>query len=258
MHAVGSIVIAALLCAVPGPAAGQTQRDPHINTADREKALFHHRLGWQFLGSEAWGNARDEFLKALELVPRMASAQYGLGKAYMGLKEYPSAVQAFSDCRDAYQYHAGRELAAQLPLNQQRQEQVRELRDAIRVQQSGSAASQASRSRVVQELEEQIRVLEQSIGRGSTISPEIEVPAEVYLSLGSAHFRSNKWADAEREYRNAVKAKPNFGEAHNNLAVVFLLTGRYDQAEISVKAAEKAGFRVNPQLKEDIRTARGR
>ena len=45
---------------------------------------------------------------------------------------------------------------------------------------------------------------------------------------------------------------PTFGEAHSNLAVVYLITGRATEAEAEVKAAEKAGFRVNPKLKEDI------
>jgi hypothetical protein len=31
------------------------------------------------------------------------------------------------------------------------------------------------------------------------------------------------------------------------------MTGRKADAEASVKAAEKAGYRVNPRLKEDIR-----
>jgi hypothetical protein len=34
---------------------------------------------------------------------------------------------------------------------------------------------------------------------------------------------------------------------------VYLLTNRYDEAEKEAKAAEKAGYNVNPQLKEDIR-----
>jgi len=31
------------------------------------------------------------------------------------------------------------------------------------------------------------------------------------------------------------------------------MSGRYEQAEEEVQAAEKAGFRVNPNLKDDIR-----
>ena len=61
--------------------------------------------------------------------------------------------------------------------------------------------------------------------------------------------------DAEREYKAAVEVDPAFGEAHNNLAVVYLVTGRSAEADAELKAAEKAGFRVNPRLKDDIAAA---
>jgi Flp pilus assembly protein TadD len=62
-------------------------------------------------------------------------------------------------------------------------------------------------------------------------------------------------ADAEREYRETLRADPKIGEAHNNLAVVCLQTGRFQEADVELKAAERAGFRVNPQLKEDVKKA---
>ena len=43
------------------------------------------------------------------------------------------------------------------------------------------------------------------------------------------------------------------GEAWNNLAVVYLMTSRYVDAENAVKAAEKAGYSVSPNLKDDIK-----
>ncbi len=51
------------------------------------------------------------------------------------------------------------------------------------------------------------------------------------LALGSAYFRAERFADAEREYKAAIAADSKAGEAHNNLAVVYLQTGRYDEAE---------------------------
>lgn len=59
--------------------------------------------------------------------------------------------------------------------------------------------------------------------------------------------------DAEREYKAAISADPKFGEAHSNLAVVYLETGRIKDAESSIRAAKKAGFRVNSQLEQAIR-----
>ena len=78
------------------------------------------------------------------------------------------------------------------------------------------------------------------------------------MAIGSAYFRLNDLPNAEREYRAAVEVNPAFGEAHNNLAVVYMVTGRLTEAENAVKAAEKAGFKVNPKLKEDIAAAKSR
>ena len=50
-------------------------------------------------------------------------------------------------------------------------------------------------------------------------------------------------------------ATPKLGEAHNNLAVVLMLTKRYPEATEELKAAEAAGFKVNPQFKEDLKKA---
>jgi Tfp pilus assembly protein PilF len=82
------------------------------------------------------------------------------------------------------------------------------------------------------------------------------VPAFVSLALGSAYFRAGKLQDAEREYKAAIDADSKTGEAHSNLAVVYMETGRYDDAERSVAAAEKAGYKVHPQLKDDIKKRR--
>ena len=59
----------------------------------------------------------------------------------------------------------------------------------------------------------------------------MSVPSFVSLALGSAFFRLGRLADAEREYKATIAADPKTGEAHSNLAVVYLQTGRFDDAE---------------------------
>ena len=46
--------------------------------------------------------------------------------------------------------------------------------------------------------------------------------------------------------------KPRLGEARNNLAVVYMMMGRLEEAHNEMKAAEQAGYRVNPQFKADL------
>jgi Flp pilus assembly protein TadD len=79
-----------------------------------------------------------------------------------------------------------------------------------------------------------------------------ETPAEVSLALGSAYFRSGDLPSAEREWKAAITVNSRLGEAHNNLAALYAMTGRKQQAQESVKQAERSGYQVNPRLKSDI------
>ena len=86
------------------------------------------------------------------------------------------------------------------------------------------------------------------------------MPAEVYLALGSAHYHQGLMADAENAYRSAIAEDPDLGPAHNNLAAICMQTGRLDEAQREIEAAEQAGYTVSSRLKQDLerraRTAR--
>jgi tetratricopeptide (TPR) repeat protein len=105
----------------------------------------------------------------------------------------------------------------------------------------------------LRQLRERKRLLDDNIQRGTNMTIESSVPPFVSLSLGSAFFRLGRIAEAEREYKATIAADPKSGEAHSNLAVVYMETGRYAEAEASVAAAERVGFKVNVQLKQEIK-----
>ena len=107
----------------------------------------------------------------------------------------------------------------------------------------------------MRQIDNQIRLTQESLSRNSSISIDEAVPSFVSLSLGSAYFRAEQLEDAERAYRAAIRSDPKGAESHNNLAVLYLLTNRPKEAEAEIKAAEKSGFRVNPELKEQVRMA---
>jgi Flp pilus assembly protein TadD len=86
-----------------------------------------------------------------------------------------------------------------------------------------------------------------------TGSSPVRIPAELHLALGSAYFHQNRVAEAEQAYLAAVRENGKLGAAYNNLAVIYMLTGRLAEARRAVKRAEKAGFAVSPALKADIK-----
>ncbi len=210
------------------------------------------REGLKLLSAEHWREAADAFEQAIDLDEQYALAFYGLGRARMGEKQYVAAVHALERCAALFISQAAERTSQQMGTAQRRQDQILELREHLRYLQSGppSARRQLQAEQIQQNIQDLELALRDGIG-----DMTLRVPAFVSLSLGSAHFRRGSMVDAEREYRSALKANAKMGEAHNNLAVVLLMTGRAEDARKSVKDAERYGYPVNPQLKDDIQAA---
>jgi tetratricopeptide (TPR) repeat protein len=239
------LVLALVLAAVGSVAAQPRQTSP---------AVPHYRAGMQLLAHEYWNDAAAAFKRAIAADDRFALAYYGLGRAEMGRKDYRAAISALLACRDLFIKDAGLRATRELGAMQRRQEQINELRYALREQQSGPQT--VAQQRVVQEIQNQISDLE-SRGLASDLEMQAVAPAFVSLSLGSAYFRSGSLAEAETAYLDALKANPRMGEAYNNLAVVYMMSDRLVEAERAVRQAERNGYRVNPGLKDELRARRG-
>ena len=247
-----------LLLQAPAPRASLTP--------DLQRAQQHDRTGWTRIDAKNFDGAAAEFEAALQIHPEYADALHGLGKARMALKQYEAAVRALERCRDSYA-HAGTEDAEhRLLANRARESQLTNLRRRLADLEGPSAIGTAtasgrgapSGSTEVQEVKQQIRALQGEREPGPVSGQPGPVPSFVSLALGSAYFRVERLPDAEREFRAAIAVDPKFGEAHSNLALVCLLTGRAAEAQDHVRVAEEAKFQVNPELKRQIRAALGR
>jgi tetratricopeptide (TPR) repeat protein len=185
-------------------------------------ASDHFKAGMSALAAEHYEKAEAEFQNAVEIDPLFDAAFYGLGQVYMATKRYERAVRAYLSSRDAFK----------------------------------ASISAAKYDAVARNREEQ-RQLEARLNR-SKGAPPLPVPAGLSMALGSAYYRTGDLEGAEREYLEAVRVDPAFGEAHSNLAVLYMFTSRLDQAELEVALAEKSGFKVNPRLKDDLKKQRGK
>jgi tetratricopeptide (TPR) repeat protein len=221
---------------------------------ERERARPHYRSGEEYLRIEAWKEAAKAFQQAIDIDPQYEDAYYGLGRAQMALRQFSDAIVSYTRCRDLYQAEGGRRFTNQQEARRYWQDRMMEVDDQLRQYQQGPQQQQTGQTaQRIRNLQELRRQLQERLTRSLSASIDSKVPAFVSLALGSAYFRSAKLADAEREYLAAIAADPKAGEAHSNLAVVYLETGRFADAERSIAAAERAGFKVHPQLKQDIK-----
>lgn len=222
----------------------------------RRAALASYRAGQELMAAERFAQAAEQFSKAIEKDRLLTVAHYGLGQAYMGQRRYASAIQAYQKCVEAFRTLHGLQQVNRIAVERQRDDEIHELREAIqRMQALANRSPGSGLSLRVTQLEQHLRDVER---QKTSVEGVFQPPAEVLLALGSAFFRNGQPEQAEFEWKAAIDANPKLGEAHNNLAVVYMQTGRYREAAEEIRAAERAGFRVNPQFKEDLKKASGR
>jgi tetratricopeptide (TPR) repeat protein len=225
-----------------------------VSDRNQRDALQHYRAGEEAMHGERLDVAEREFRESVKLDPLLHLAHYGLGQVFMKTKRFPLAVLAYLDARAAFRAGAARALQDETAYQRQLDDQIRALEDAKRsFEGNGPRAKVPDVNSTLLRIDTQINQLRNQRRRNP--DKPAEVPGWISLALGSAYFRTDAMADAEREYREASKVEPRLGEAHNNLAVVLMLTGRLEEAEREMKTAEKAGFRVSPQFKEDLKKA---
>jgi tetratricopeptide (TPR) repeat protein len=213
----------------------------------RREALSLYRTGQEFMSSERFDKAVEAFTSAIGKDPLLTLAHYQLGQAHMSLKRPVSALQAYKGCLEAMEALHHLEETSRFEVDRQREQEIRELRSEMDSLSQIKTLGPLKRAVIEQRLQD-LQQQRTSKGGGA-----FRPPAFVLLAVGSAHFRNGDRDSAEYNWRAAVEANGKLGEAHNNLAVVYLQKGQKAEAENEVKLAEKAGFRVDPRLKEDIK-----
>src|SRR5262245_6250902 len=212
------------------------------SNANLREAVNHYLAAQDSMAAENWERAATEFREAIRLYPLFTDSHYGLGQANMAMHRYTTAALAFQEClASARTLHDLRD-KARVETDRQTLEVVDEMKDTIR-RRGGDNSLRA------RELDQHITTL---LLRRSSLDGPFEPPAPVLLALGSAHFRNGDRRRAEYYWAEAARVDSGLGEAWNNLAVIYLGAGRKREATDAVQTAERTGFHVNPQLKDDI------
>ena len=211
--------------------------------AARVMAFDRFATGRDALSAKRWAEAETAFGEAVRLQPGLALAHYGLGQALMGQARYAEAADAFLSCRNVFA------LARRTDASKAREMEIRDLRDTLQAL-AGRHALSSDRFLEMQ-LEKRLAELQ----KGGL--PSVRwVPPGVTLALGTAYFQAGAYAEAEQEFQDVLKQDPSSGDAENNLAVLYLAMGRLDEAEAAAARAEKAGVKVSPRLRDEIRQRR--
>lgn len=86
------------------------------------------------------------------------------------------------------------------------------------------------------EYDEAIRLYDQVIAA--------EAPREIYFAKGNALARLQRWDEAERAYKEAIKHSPDYVDAYLNLAIAYRHAGKYEE---SIRTCDRA-LALQPDL----------
>ncbi len=205
------------------------------------EAQLHVRAAESKMQAQAWDEAISELRAALALDSTLPIAYFNLGHCEMALKRYAEAEAAYRSSAKAILERVSASEQERAQRYKLIEEQIQELRRKMQML-GGDLRANA--------VEARIRVLEAS---RPTEGQTATVPAELNVALGGACLRQGKFPEAEQAFKDALKVSSKLGVAHNNLAVLYMLTNRFQEANDEVKQAEKVGFPVSPAFKKDLK-----
>ncbi len=190
-------------------------------TADYTKARKYYLEGKKYMRKEQLDKAYEKFLKSVETNSTFAESYVEIGNIYMKKSMYDEAIEEYNKGVNAYL-----KLEAYVA--------------------EGILKETASR----REYDVYARDLYRDL-----YSQKFTIPPKIYLFLGSAYFRKGMIKEALEQFEKALEINPDYGEAHNNLAVIYFLSHQYDMAWRHMRLAEKFGAKVNPKFVEDLKKA---
>ena len=79
---------------------------------------------------------------------------------------------------------------------------------------------------------------------------------QAYTTLGTAYFMKGLIPEGIKANLEAIQIQPEFPVAHNNLAVAYLENKEFDKAVEHCDKAEKFGFEVAQELKDELASHR--
>ena len=202
-------------------------------------------------------DAEKQFFKSLEKFPQYADANFFLSQIFYRRGELSNALflieKAKTDSEAMAKILISAEMEAESQKKAKRLELGRqmgnlmtewELQDAKCVL---TAAIIATRSEI-NALEGQEVI---------SVAPSTAIPANYYYLHGNILFRMKDYENARKQYLAAIQADPKHGEAYNNLANLYYMSRRYDEALDCLSQSISFGVKINENLKTAIFAALG-
>lgn len=229
-----------------------------------------YERGKQLLVKKSYDRAEKAFKECLETFPKFSYADYFLGKLHYQKKKYVKALEHIEKAKENYKFISKFWLNTQLQylsiLRQQKsnmEEQVRDLEQLLVTKNYRGSDNRETAYAKEQEMKRHINTAKSDLQQvndkiRTTVPQTPQMVAEYHFLHGNVLFKLKRYNDAYAEFIDAVKIRPDYGDAYINLANLNYMGRRYNEALLYLQKAEQYGAEMNPNFKKALLEALGK
>jgi tetratricopeptide (TPR) repeat protein len=227
-----------LVCSVAGTCSSQ-ETD---NAAKLMKAQTFIDHGITAITQGKYEDAYKSFQKAVAIMPNHAEALFYLGMCLYKQGKYEEALEQFQTAKDKYL-----EWFAQM--DQDKLQKYSEDRN-LAIQYVQYIGHQEARGQTVPHaMQEKLNDLSR---QGTPTLGKAEIPADYYFFCGNCLMKLRKYNESFKEFSEAIKVQPEYGAAHNNIAILYYLAKDYANSWKHLQLAKEYGAVVNTDFEKTL------
>lgn len=235
-----------------------------LNEKDAEKFKLAKRLynkGEQLFIKEKFKKAESAFKECLEKFPKYANADYYLARIYYQEDNLARALEHIKNANNNYAFIVELGVNTQLEylekLRFQKQQVEEDIRNLQQLSSTGGSGRTSGVNREASDIASQLAAAQKTLqtlnDRLRAPIPDLkQIPAEFHYVYGNILFKLKKYSEALSQYLETVKTDPTHGSAYNNLANLYYMARKYQEALFYLQKAESCGAKINPQFKQAI------
>jgi tetratricopeptide (TPR) repeat protein len=196
---------------------------------------------------EKYGKAEEALLECLENFPNYSQADYFLSQIYYQKGDFEKALDHINKAKANYKFMADLLVASQQKYLDELRKQKQELQDILPT---------ITNKEEIEKTKNKIEIIN---SRMNEPLPQLgEMSADYYYFNGNIFMKMKKYNEAHANYLEALKLNPRHGNASNNLASLYYMIKKYQQALDFLNQAEANGVKINPEFKKAILKAMGK
>lgn len=196
---------------------------------------------------EKYGKAEEALLECLENFPNYSQADYFLSQIYYQKGDFEKALDYINKAKSNYKFMGDLLVASQQKYLDELRKQKQELQDILPT---------ITNKEEIEKTKNKIEIIN---NRMNEPLPQLgEMSADYYYFNGNIFMKMKKYNEAHAQYIEALKLNPLHGNASNNLASLYFMIKKYQQALDYLNQAEASGVKINQEFKKVILKAMGK